>query len=106
MIDEWIERIRTPITIITLGLVACLLVIGLRGVGFLQFFELANYDIYLRLKERQVVVEPRVVLVQTVEEDIQKLGEWPLTDSSMTKVFEKLLAHDPRAIGLDLYRDC
>jgi len=105
MIDEWIERIRTPITIIALGLAAGLLVIGLRGVGFLQFFELANYDIYLRLKEREVVVEPRVILVQTVEEDIQKLGEWPLTDKSMTKVFEQLLAHDPRAIGLDLYRD-
>lgn len=105
MIDEWVERIRKPITILALGLVACLVVIGLRSVGFLQFVELANYDVYLRMKERLIVVEQRVILVQTVEEDIQKLGEWPLTDSSMTKVFEKLLVHDPRAIGVDLYRD-
>lgn len=105
MIEEWVERIRTPITILALGLVASLVVIGLRSLGFLQFVELANYDIYLRLKEQQNVIEPRVVLVQTVEEDIQKLGEWPLTDGSMTKVLEKLLVHDPRAIGVDLYRD-
>jgi len=35
------------------------------------------------------VPEPRVVLVQTVEEDIQKLGEWPLTDRSMAVLMER-----------------
>jgi len=105
MISEWFERTRIPVTVVALGLVAGLLVIGLRSIGFLQFIELANYDVYLRLKEQQSVNEPRVVLVQTVEEDIQKLGEWPLTDSSMTSVFEKLLIHEPRIIGVDLYRD-
>jgi adenylate cyclase len=102
---EWFERTRTPLTVILLGMVASLIVIGLRSLGFLQFIELANYDIYLRLKEQQTLNEPRVVLVQTVEEDIQKLAEWPLTDSSITNVLKKLLAYDPRAIGVDLYRD-
>ena len=105
MISEWFERIRAPAVGLALGFVAGLLVIGLRSAGFLQFVELANYDIYLRLKEQQNVIEPRVVLVLTVEDDIQKLGEWPLTDSSITKVFKNLLVHNPRAIGVDLYRD-
>ena len=105
MITDKLEQLRAPLVGLALGIIASLVVIGLRGTGILQFVELANYDIYLRLKEQQTVIEPRVILVQTVETDIQKLGEWPLTDARMTEVFEKLLAHDPRAIGMDLYRD-
>jgi adenylate cyclase len=81
------------------------LVIGLRSVGFLQFVELATYDAYLRVKEHETVREPRVVLVQTVEEDIQKLKEWPLSDRRMTEALRKILAGNPRAVGVDLYRD-
>lgn len=105
MITDKLEQLRAPLIGLALGFFACMIVIGLRGAGFFQFVELANYDVYLRLKEQQIVTEPRVVLIQTIEEDIQKLGEWPLTDSSMTKAFEELLSHNPRAIGVDLYRD-
>ncbi|MCK4706944.1 MAG: adenylate/guanylate cyclase domain-containing protein, partial [Gammaproteobacteria bacterium] len=81
MITDKLEQLRAPLVGLALGIVASLVVIGLRGTGILQFVELANYDIYLRLKEQQTVIEPRVILVQTVETDIQKLGEWPLTDA-------------------------
>jgi len=106
MIAEQLERLRSPVVIsLALGLVASVIIIGLRSLGFFQFVELATYDIYLRLKEQQSLPEPRVVLVQTVEPDIQKLGEWPLTDSRMAETLKKLLANEPRAIGVDLYRD-
>jgi len=106
MIAERLEQLRAPILVsLALGFMASLLVIGLRSAGFLQFVELASYDMYLRLKERETVPEPRVVLVQTVEPDIQKLAEWPLSDHHMAEALEKLLAYDPRAIGVDLYRD-
>lgn len=106
MIAEQLDRLRAPVVVsLTLGLIASAIIIGLRSAGFFQFVELATYDIYLRLKEQQNVPEPRVVLVQTVETDIQKLGEWPLTDSRMAETLNKLLANAPRAIGVDLYRD-
>jgi adenylate cyclase len=106
MIAELLEKLRAPILVsLALGLAASLVVIGIRSAGLLQFMELANYDIYLRLKEQQYVPEPRIVLVQTVEEDIQKLAEWPLSDHHMAETLSKLLAHEPRAIGVDLYRD-
>jgi len=105
MNDEWLDRLRSILVSLALGLAASLVVIALRSAGFLQFVELANYDIYLRLKEQQPVPEPRIVLIQTIEEDIQKLAEWPLTDARMAEVFSKLLVHQPRAIGVDLYRD-
>ena len=106
MFANRLEKYFTPTVIgLALGLVASFVVIGLRSLGFLQFLELATYDIYLRIKEQQYVVEQRVVLVQTVEQDIQKLAEWPLSDSRMAEMLNKLLAHEPRAIGVDLYRD-
>ncbi len=106
MITERLEKLRAPTLVsLALGIVASLVVIGVRSTGILQFVELATYDVYLRAKEQRGVHEPRVVLVQTVEEDIQKLAEWPLTDGRMVEVLESLLAHDPRAIGVDLYRD-
>ena len=102
----WLERLRTPTAIcLALGLVAGLLVIGLRSAGVLQFVELATYDIYLRVKERRSMPEPRVVLVQAFEADIQKLAEWPLSDRNMAAVLNKLLAYEPRVVGVDLYRD-
>ena len=106
MIAERLEQLRAPTLVsLALGLVASLVVIGLRSAGFLQFVELATYDAYLRLKEHQSTQEPRIVLVQTIEEDIQKLAEWPLSDRHMVDVLEKLLVYDPRAVGVDLYRD-
>jgi len=104
--SAWLERLRTPTLIsLALGLVASLIVIGLRSAGFLQFVELAGYDLYLRVREHRSVPEPRVVLVQTIEPDIQKLAEWPLSDRHMYEVLKKLLADDPVAVGVDLYRD-
>lgn len=106
MIAKWLEWLRRPTLVsIALGFAASLLVIGLRSAGFLQFAELATYDAYLRVKERQSVREPRIVLVQAVEEDIQKLGEWPISDRRMAEVLKKLLANNPRVVGVDLYRD-
>ena len=105
-VRKGLEELRKPRVItLVLGLGASFLVIGLRSAGFLQFVELATYDAYLRVKERRSVAEPRVVLVQTVEEDIQKLKEWPLSDRRMAQALSKIVAANPRAVGVDLYRD-
>jgi adenylate cyclase len=103
---EWLERLRSP-TLVSLGLgiLACLLVLGLRGAGYLQFLELASYDAFLRVKERHTVPEPRLVLVQIVEEDIQRIQQWPPSDDRLADLLEALLDHGPRVIGVDLYRD-
>ena len=105
-IEKGLEWLRKPTAIsLALGFAASVLVIALRSAGFLQFVELATHDAYLRVKEHRSVREPRVVLVQTVEEDIQKLKEWPLSDRRMTEALRKILAGNPRAVGVDLYRD-
>jgi adenylate cyclase len=88
-----------------LGILACLLVVGLRSAGYLQFLELATYDAFLRVKERHTVHEPRLVVVQIVEDDIQRIRQWPPSDDKLADLLEALLGYSPRVIGVDLYRD-
>ena len=103
---EWLARLQS-VTLMSLGLgvIACLLVVGLRSAGYLQFLELASYDVFLRVKERHTVPKPRLILVQIVEDDIQRIQQWPPSDDRLADLLEKLLDYSPRVIGVDLYRD-
>jgi adenylate cyclase len=103
---EWLARLRSPTAIsLGLGVLACLLVIALRSAGYLQFLELAAYDAFLRVKERHTVPEPRIVLVQIFEEDIQRIRQWPPSDDRLADLLDELLGYAPRVVGIDLYRD-
>ncbi len=103
---EWLAKLRSPTMVsLGLGILACLAVVGLRSAGYLQFLELASYDAYLKVKERHTVPEPRVVLVQIVEDDIQRIKQWPPSDDRLADLLEAILSYHPRVIGLDLYRD-
>ena len=106
MKSEWLERLRSP-TLVSLGLgiLASLLILGLRSAGYLTFLELASYDTFLRVKERHTVHESRLILVQIVEEDIQRIQQWPPSDDRLADLLEALLDYEPRVIGVDLYRD-
>lgn len=80
-------------------------VAALRVSGALQATELAAYDGYLRLRPDAVVPDPRVVLVTITDRDITDLGHWPMSDARLADVISAILAHRPRAVGFDLYRD-
>jgi adenylate cyclase len=104
---EWLARLRSSPTLVSLGLgiLACLVVVGLRSAGYLQFLELASYDAFLRVKERHTVPERRLILVQIVEDDIQRIQQWPPSDNRLADLLEAILRYHPRVIGVDLYRD-
>ena len=80
------------------------LLIGLRSAGLLQGLELAALDQFFRLRPKEPV-DSRIVIVGINEADIQKIGKWPLSDAKLAKLLETLKQQQPRAIGLDLYRD-
>jgi adenylate cyclase len=90
---------------ILIGLCIALLVILVRNNGGLQFLDLESYDLLLSMKASNAVAKSRVVLVSGSEQDIQTLGEWPMSDLTLNRVFERLTAAGARAIGLDIYRD-
>lgn len=100
------RRIRSPLAAaLLIALLVGLGVVGLRIAGFLEAAELAAYDYYLRLRPPARAADPRILVVTMTEHDIQKLGSWPLPDGVLAEVLEILLRHEPRAIGVDIYRD-
>lgn len=78
-------------------------VIGLRSTGLLQSWELSTLDGFFRLRPTESV-DDRIVIVGIREEDLQKYG-WPFSDRTLAQLLQKVQTAQPRAIGLDIYRD-
>ncbi len=98
--------LRHPGTVgLGIGFAVFLLVAGLRLLGGLQAIELAAYDLTLKLRPDKGWHENRVVVILINDEDIRRVGHWPLTDQTLAGIIETLLLARPRAVGVDLYRD-
>lgn len=85
------------------------IVTGLRNFGTLQSWELKAFDQLMRLRPQQES-DQRLLLVTITEEDVQsqpseERGSASLSDSSLAQLLTKLEQYQPRAIGLDIYRD-
>lgn len=84
------------------------LVMGGRAFGLLQSWELKAFDQLVRLRpnERQ---DSRLLVVAITESDFQlpeqKSRKGSLSDLALARLLEKLESYQPRAIGLDIYRD-
>jgi adenylate cyclase len=83
---------------------AFLILISLRQAGYLQSLELSAYDAFIRLQPSSGQNIP-IVLIGVTETDIQELRQWPLSDAMLAEVLDTLIGYEPRAIGLDIYRD-
>ncbi len=82
------------------------LVMGVRYIGMLQSLELGAFDQLLRLRPEERS-DPRLLVVTITEADIQaqKQRQGSLSDRALAQLLEKLERYQPRAIGLDIYRD-
>ncbi len=98
-------RHRPALTSLLVSLLVFVGLLWLRLSGNLESLELAAYDWYIRLRPNVVATDPRIALITITEQDIRKLGRWPLSDANLVQALEKLVQLRPRAIGLDLFRD-
>ena len=89
--------------LITASSVAGVLV-ALRLAGTLQLLELVALDQFFRLRPLEPA-DSRIVIVTIDESDIKKQGQWPMSDAVMARLLLTLKQQNPRAIGLDLYRN-
>ena len=80
------------------------LLLGVRQFGGLQPLELVAFDRLLSWRPPQKP-DPRLLIVEVNEADINNLQQWPPTDETLARVFEILQQHQPTVIGLDLVRD-
>ena len=82
---------------------------GIRQSGNLQFLELAAFDLMMRwsvvgLPEEELV-EPRITIVKIDESDIQAWQQSTFSDELIARLISELQKHNPKVIGLDIYRD-
>lgn len=81
-----------------------LMIIALRLMGWLQPIEWMALDQFFRMRPREAVDE-RVVIIGISEEDLQALDRYPIDDKTLATLITDIKQHQPRAIGLDLFRD-
>lgn len=86
------------------GLVAIGLLLLARWLGVLEVLELKTLDVLLRLRSPEPQ-DQRILIVGIDEQDIQQMGTYPMPDATLAALLETLEQHNPRAIGLDIYRD-
>jgi len=83
---------------------AAVLTIVVSSAGLFQLLEWASLDQFFRLRPREPI-DPRLLIVTIGESDIQQVGTWPIPDAVLAEAIKKLKTQQPRAIGLDIYRD-
>ncbi|WP_375515756.1 CHASE2 domain-containing protein [uncultured Nostoc sp.] len=77
----------------------------LRFGGLLQGGEWNMLDQFFCWRLLLESPEKRIAIVTIDEEDIQKVGKWPIPDQVLAKAIANIKAQKPRAIGLDIFRD-
>lgn len=88
-----------------IGLLCGLAILGIRSTGLFQQLELNFYDWLLRSRPVATVSNSRITYITISEEDIRRQGRWPVTDRTLVQALRLLLSYQPRAIGVDFYRD-
>ncbi|MBN3881157.1 MULTISPECIES: CHASE2 domain-containing protein [unclassified Nostoc] len=79
-------------------------VLLLHSIGLLQSLELAALDQFFRLRPNEPS-EDRITIVVIDETYLNEVRSWPIPDAKIALLLQKLNAHKPRAIGLDIYRN-
>lgn len=75
--------------------------------NFLGAFDLLEWEVrdtFFRLRPTEEV-DSTVVVVTIDESDIRAAADWPIPDGILAELLEKIAAQQPRAIGMDIYRD-
>ncbi|WP_348982997.1 CHASE2 domain-containing protein [Brasilonema sp. UFV-L1] len=95
-------------TVLMMSFLVTSLLMGVRWLGILQAWELQAFDHFMRLRspEKQ---DKRILIVTITEDDLklpeQKERRGSLSDLALARLLEKLAPLQPKAIGLDIYRD-
>ncbi len=102
-LPQQLLRSRALVVVASAAFVGCGLLV-LRSGGLLEPLELGAYDLLLRSRPHVSAPRAPIALVRITEADIRRFGH-PLCDDLLALALERLLAANPRAIGVDLYRD-
>jgi len=86
------------------ALLVTLLVLVIRSLSMLQGAEFGVLDQFFRMRGEEPM-DSRIVIVGIDENDISQGDRWPMSDQRLVEVLMQIQKMNPRAIGLNLYRD-
>ena len=100
------KKLAPPLAI---SFLATILVVGMRMLGILQWWEFNAFDFLLRRRPHEGL-DPRILMVIATPEDmkaqpVKPLGKASLSDQTLAVLLQKLQQYQPITIGLDIYRD-
>lgn len=95
--------------ILSLSLAVTTAIMGFRSLGLSEKWELTAFDSMMRSRPDEGK-DNRILIVEITESDVQKQnaearGAASISDSALAELVSKLEKHNPRVIGLSIYRD-
>jgi adenylate cyclase len=99
------QKLRlSRLTCILIAFIVAIVVIALRWTGILEGAELTTLDKLFQARPTSLL-DSRVLIVAIDEANIQQMGQYPMSDDALAQVLQTLKNYNPKAIGIDLYRD-
>ncbi|MEG4962090.1 MULTISPECIES: adenylate/guanylate cyclase domain-containing protein [unclassified Microcoleus] len=77
--------------------------LGVRHLGWLQPLELNAFDLMVQLRP-DPGADPRLLVVEITERDINTIEKWPISDRTLAKAIAEIARLEPTAIGIDIIR--
>ncbi|KAM3102342.1 CHASE2 domain-containing protein [Phormidesmis sp. 146-12] len=108
-VDRAPSRKQRLQTLLVASAIVTAAVMGVRQLGVLQNWELQAFDHMMKLRPAEPP-DRRLLIVTVTEKDVQNQNPQErrgssLSDRALAQLLEKLQSHQPRVIGLDIYRD-
>jgi CHASE2 domain-containing sensor protein len=97
-------------TVALVSAMIAMLCIGIRQMGVLEPVDLWTFDQLMRLRPEEGS-DKRLLVIEITEADLEHQrqknmqGRGSLSDSALQQLLEKLEPLEPRAVGIDVYRD-
>jgi CHASE2 domain-containing sensor protein len=103
--QHWLSKLKIGLKVVAIATVTVTsLVLGIRQLGWLELSELSVFDRMVQLRP-QLPPDPRLLIVEITEADLQTLNRPTPSDQDVAKVMANLLQLQAKVVGLDLHRD-
>ena len=105
MLSQIKSKIERGGQIVAIGLGLAGAVVLATILGAFETSELKVLEQFFKTKTSIENVDSRILIVTIDEDDLARLGRWPMSDATLAELIENISAHKPAKIGIDLYRD-
>jgi diguanylate cyclase (GGDEF)-like protein len=98
------SSLRLGLRTLLVGFLVLSSLLVIRYFDGLTNLELHAYDYMVRWRS-DIGADPRLLIIEIREKDIQNQQRWPLSDQTIADLLNTLMESEPAAVGLDIYRD-